>query len=78
VTGLGSIDANNLVTNWTKLPYLSITALTSDTNVLIGGTINVSFTVANLGGGASGTFRIGAYLSNLAHISIEPNTVCLL
>jgi hypothetical protein len=63
VTGLGSVDATNLVTNWTALPYVAITALTSDTTILSGGNINVRLTVRNRGAADAGAFRIGEYLS---------------
>jgi hypothetical protein len=63
VTGLGSVDAKNLVANWAALPYVAITALTSDTTVLSSGNINVSLAVANAGGADAGAFRIGVYLS---------------
>ncbi len=71
VTGLGSIDANNLVTNWTSnLPLLAITALTSDTKVLFAGPINISVTIANLGQASSGPFRLGEYLTMSPNFSI--------
>jgi subtilase family serine protease len=63
VTGLGSIDAYNLVTNWAALPFVSITNLTSDTSVRVGGNINVSMTITNLGLANAGPFRMGLYLS---------------
>ncbi len=66
VTGLGSVDAMQLVTNWTALPYLTITSLTSDATALPGGKLNVSMTTANNGGAGAGPFRIAAYLSTSA------------
>jgi len=63
VTGLGSVDAANLVTNWTALPFLTITAVASDTTVSPAGKINVSITVANKGAANAGAFRIGQYFS---------------
>jgi hypothetical protein len=63
VTGLGSPDALNLVANWTALPALDIAKLTSDTSASLGGTINVGFTIANLGQADAGPFRVGVYLS---------------
>jgi subtilase family serine protease len=69
VTGLGSVDATQLVTNWTTLPYLVITGLTSDTVVLPGGRINLSVTVANRGAADAGPFRIGEYFSTSPALS---------
>ena len=78
VTGLGSVDATHLVTNWTALPYLAITAFTSDTTVLTGGKMNVTFTVANNGGADAGPFRIGAYIptSSAPLTSMTPFAYC--
>jgi hypothetical protein len=75
VTGLGSVDATNLVTNWRALPYIGITALTSDTAVLIGGNINVSLAVGNRGGADAAAFRIGVYLSTSSTFLSNPTPV---
>lgn len=68
VTGLGSVDAYNLVTNWSalnppKLPALAVTWLTSDIRVVLGGKINIGATVVNQGQADAGPFRFGQYLA---------------
>lgn len=71
VTGLGSVDATQLVTHFTALPYLAFTSLTSDTTASTSGKINVTFAVKNYGGADAGAFRVGGYLStSTAFLSI--------
>ncbi|HLG98907.1 MAG TPA: protease pro-enzyme activation domain-containing protein [Bryobacteraceae bacterium] len=72
VTGLGSVDAYNLVTNWTlggQLPSLMVTSVISDTAATAGGPIGVSILVLNQGPADAGPFHIGADLSTSANLS---------
>jgi len=75
VTGLGSIDAYNLVTNWASLAFISITNLTSDTSVRFGGNINISMTITNLGLANAGPFRMGLYLSTSPNFLSNPTPI---
>jgi CARDB len=62
-------DANDDSDNWDAVaitvtkPNLDMTLLTGPATAMPGQGINISNTVANIGNGATGTFRVGLYLS---------------
>jgi trimeric autotransporter adhesin len=75
-SGLGSVDASNLVTKWSTAAAAfkgSLTALTPTTNIMIthGATVNLTATVTKVAGGAGPTGNV----SLIAKGGNLPNTV---
>ena len=62
-------NANDDTNNWDAVPItvtkpnLDMTLLSGPATALPGASFNISNTVANIGNGATGTFRVGLYLS---------------
>lgn len=67
VTGLGSVNAYNLVLDWptasNKTPHLVVTTFTASTAAVVGGSLAINVVVANQGQADAGAFETRVYFT---------------
>jgi subtilase family serine protease len=67
ITGLGSVDAFNLASNWptagNPTPHLVVTTFTTSTTATVGGSMTMDLVIANQGQADAGAFEMRAYFT---------------
>jgi uncharacterized protein (TIGR03437 family) len=78
-TGLGSVDANNLITQWNTRSAITSTTLTADSSrVNLGATTNLTATVSAAAGGMPGgsvSFNVGDTLLGVAPLALSAKSM---